>query len=96
MERWYLIDESTKPNMIGGFENQAFRDYKNDAFMESLSTDIASTVLLYNHDLSRKKKIRARLEGFYSFYSCSFLYNETELSLRFVFLFCVTSSALRH
>lgn len=62
MERWYLIDESTKPNMIGGFENQAFRDYKNDAFMESLSTDIASTVLLCNYDLSRKKKIRAIIQ----------------------------------
>ncbi len=62
MERWYLIDESTKPNMIGGFENQAFRDYKNDAFMESLSTDLASTVLLCNHDLSRKRKIRAIIQ----------------------------------
>lgn len=57
-KKWYLINENTTPNMIGGFENQAFLDFKNDAFMESLSTDIASTVILYKHDLSFDKNVR--------------------------------------
>lgn len=62
MKEWYLINSNTKPNMLGGFENQSFIDYKNDAFFESLSTDLASTVLLCSHDLSDKRKIRAIIQ----------------------------------
>ena len=63
MKEWYLINNKTKPNMIGGYENQSFCDYKQDAFEESLETDIASTVLLCNSDLSIQKEIRCIIEG---------------------------------
>ena len=63
MKEWYLIGNRTKPNMIGGYENQSFLDYKEDAFTESLETDIATTVLLYNYDLSDSKEIRGIIQG---------------------------------
>ena len=63
MKEWYLIGNKTKPNMLGGYENQSFLDYKEDAFLESLETDIATTVLLYNHDLSHSVEIRGIFEG---------------------------------
>lgn len=58
MKEWYFIDNKTKPNMLGGYENQSFLDYKDDAFFESLETDIATTVLLYNHDLCKSIELR--------------------------------------
>lgn len=63
MKEWYLIGNKTKPNMIGGYENQSFLDYKEDAFSESLETDVATTVLLCNSDLSVKNEIRCIIEG---------------------------------
>lgn len=63
MKEWYLIGNKTKPNMIGGFENQSFLDYKEDAFGESLETDIATTVLLCNSDLSEQREIRCIIQG---------------------------------
>jgi len=63
MKEWYLIGNKTKPNMLGGYENQGFLDYKEDAFAESLETDIATTVLLCNSDLSVKKEIRCIMQG---------------------------------
>ncbi len=63
MKEWYLIGANTKPNMLGGYENQSFLDYKEDAFAESLKTDIATTVLLYNYDLSDSKEIRGIIQG---------------------------------
>ncbi len=63
MKEWYLIGNNTKPNMLGGYENQSFIDYKNDAFIESLETDIATTVILYNCDLSNRKEIRGIIQG---------------------------------
>lgn len=63
MKEWYLIGNKTKPNMLGGYENQSFLDYKEDAFAESLETDIASTVLLFNHDLSQSKELRGVIQG---------------------------------
>lgn len=63
MKEWYLIGNKTKPNMLGGYENQSFLDYKEDAFAESLETDIASTVLLCNSDLSIKEEIRCIMQG---------------------------------
>lgn len=63
MKEWYLIGSNTKPNMLGGYENQAFNDYKDDAFAETLETDIADTVTLYNYDLSISKEIRCIIEG---------------------------------
>lgn len=63
MKDWYLIGNNTKPNMIGGYENQGFLDCKDDAFAEALETDIADTVQLYNYDLSESKNIRAIIQG---------------------------------
>lgn len=63
MKEWYLIGNNTRPNILGGYENQSFIDYKDDAFIESLETDIATTVILYNYDLSESKKIRCIIQG---------------------------------
>lgn len=63
MKDWYLIGNNTKPNMIGGYENQCFLDCKDDAFSETLDTDIATTVVLYNYDLSESKEIRGIVQG---------------------------------
>lgn len=63
MKEWYLIGNKTKPNVLGGYENQAFLNYKEDAFAESLETDIADTVLLYNHDLSQFTELRGIIQG---------------------------------
>lgn len=58
MQEWYLMTPETRPNIIGGFENDAFLDYKEDAFAEALSTDIAKTVILCNSDMTEIGKIR--------------------------------------
>lgn len=63
MKEWYLIGNKTKPNVLGGYENQNFLDYKEDAFSEALETDVATTVLLCNSDLSIQKEIRCIIEG---------------------------------
>lgn len=63
MKEWYLLTSGTRPNSIGGYENDGFLDYKEDAFQESLTTDIATTVKLYNHDLSESKDIRCIIQG---------------------------------
>ena len=63
MQEWYLIGNNTKPNMIGGYENEGFLDCKDDAFYETLETDLADIVILYNYDLSESKEIRGIVEG---------------------------------
>lgn len=63
MKGWYLIGNNTRPNITGGYENQSFLDYKDDALAESLETDIADTVILYSHDLSEFKQIRGIMQG---------------------------------
>lgn len=63
MKEWYLIKSNTRPNLIGGYENQSFLDYKDDAFSESLDTDLADTVILYNYDLSKSKVIKGIIQG---------------------------------
>ena len=63
MKEWYLLTPQTRPNEIGGYENDAFVDYRDDAFQEALSTEIASTVLLYNSNLSQHKTIRCIIQN---------------------------------
>ncbi len=63
MKEWYLIGGHTKPNMTGGYENQAFLDNKEDAFAESLETDIAVTVTLFSSDLSKARKVRCIIQN---------------------------------
>lgn len=60
---WYLLNNTTHPNSIGGYENESFDDFKNDAFIEALSTSVASDVELYYSDLTLCKKTRAIIEG---------------------------------
>lgn len=62
-KEWYLMNQTTRPNITGGFENESFLDYKEDAFAESLETDIASTVFLYSSDLSTAQQIRCIIQG---------------------------------
>ena len=63
IKEWYLITPSTRPNITGGYENDSFLDYKEDAFFESLDTDIAVDLALYNHDLSENQQIRGIIQG---------------------------------
>ena len=44
----------TKFVSLGGFENDAFLDYRDNAFAESLDTEIGTTIELFNHDLSER------------------------------------------
>lgn len=62
MQEWYLMTQNTKPNATGGFESDTFLDYKEDAFMESLQTEIGKTVQLYNYDLSECTDIRCIIQ----------------------------------
>ena len=62
-KEWYLLSSSTKPNSIGGYENEVFEDYKDDAFSETLETDLGITVILYNHDLSESQEVRCIIQG---------------------------------
>lgn len=62
-KEWYLMTDSARPNSLGGFENDAFLDFKDDSFTETLQTNIAKTVLLCNSDLSQKKQIRCVIQG---------------------------------
>ena len=61
MKEWYLIDRPSTTS--GGYENEAFNDYRNDAIYDMLETDLADIVILYNYDLSESKEIRGIVEG---------------------------------
>ena len=63
MQEWYLMTPTTRPNITGGFENDSFLDYKEDAFMEALQTDIAKTVTLYYSDLTEVGEVRMIISG---------------------------------
>ena len=58
MKDWYLMTSNTSPNVLGGYENDAFLEEKSDAFIESLDTAIGTTVMLYNSDLSEIGLVR--------------------------------------
>ena len=63
MKEWYLIGSNTSPNMTGGYENQGFLDCRDDAFAESLQTEIATDAILYNCDLSEATEVRCIIQG---------------------------------
>lgn len=63
IKEWYLITPDTRPNITSGFENDAFVDYKDDAFAEVLTTDIADDLILYNYDLSKSVALRGIVQG---------------------------------
>ncbi len=62
MKDWYLLTPNSRPNEIGGYENDSFLEYKADAFEESLQTDIACTVTLFNSDLSEARQMRCIIQ----------------------------------
>jgi hypothetical protein len=63
MQDWYLMTSTTRPNLTGGFENEAYLNYKDDAFAETLDTDIASNVTLYSSDLSTNLLTRCVIQN---------------------------------
>ena len=63
IKEWYLITPNTRPNVTSGFGNDAFVDYKDDAFAEVLDTDIADDLILYNYDLSKSVELRGVIQG---------------------------------
>ena len=63
IKEWYLITPDTRPNITSGFGNDAFVDYKEDAFAEVLTTDIADDLILYNYDLSKSVELRGVIQG---------------------------------
>lgn len=63
IKEWYLITPDTRPNITSGFGNDAFVDYKDDAFAEVLTTDIAGDLTLYNYDLSKSVELRGVIQG---------------------------------
>lgn len=63
IKEWYLITPNTRPNITSGFGNDAFVDYKDDAFAEVLTTDIADDLILYNYDLSKSVELRGVIQG---------------------------------
>lgn len=63
MKEWYLLTSQTRPNSIGGYESEAFEDFKDDAFLEAIQTSIGKTVTLYNCDLSERKEVRCIIQA---------------------------------
>lgn len=63
MKEWYLLTSQTRPNSIGGYESEAFEDFKDDAFLEAIQTNIGKTVILYNYNLSERKEIRCIIQA---------------------------------
>ena len=63
IKEWYLITPDTRPNITSGFGNDAFVDYKDDAFAEVLATDVADDLILYNYDLSKSVELRGVIQG---------------------------------
>lgn len=63
MKEWYLIDNATKPNMLGGYETDSFNDFKTDAFSETLYSGIGKSVLLYDPSLKDSQMIRCIIQN---------------------------------
>jgi hypothetical protein len=63
MQEWYLMTPNTRPNITGGFENETYSNYKDDAFAEALETDIATTVTIYDSKLANPKIMRCVVQN---------------------------------
>lgn len=62
MKEWYLIGNNTKPNMTGGYESDAFNDFKDDAFSEVLDSPIGKIVKIYNSSMTECKTLRCVIQ----------------------------------
>lgn len=61
MKEWYLIG---RPSMTsGGYENEVFKDYRDDAISDFLDTELADDLTLYNYDLSKSVELRGVIQG---------------------------------
>lgn len=63
MKDWYLLTPETRPNLTGGFENDSFTDFKEDALYEAFETDLASAVTLYDSYLNKIKDMRCIVQN---------------------------------
>lgn len=63
MKEWYLMTPRKQTTSLGGYEVDAFCDYKDAAFNETVNSDIGDTVEIYNHDLSQVKIVRCKIQG---------------------------------
>lgn len=63
MKNWYLLTPETRPNLTGGFENDSFTDFKDDALYEAFETDLSSTVTLYDSCLNKIKDIKCIVQN---------------------------------
>lgn len=50
-------------DQLSGFENDAFNDFAQEGFLESLDTEIATDIEICNYDLSECKPIRAVIQN---------------------------------
>lgn len=62
MKEWYLIGNNTMPNMTGGYESDAFNDFKDDAFSEVLDSPIGKIVKIYNSSMTECKTLRCVIQ----------------------------------
>ena len=63
MKEWYLLTPETRPNLTGGFENDSFLDFKDDALYESFETDLSSAITLYDSSLNKIRDTKAIIQG---------------------------------
>ena len=56
-KEWYLMHPPHE--ILSGFEEEALADFCQDGLEETLESDIADDVILYNYDLSESKPIKA-------------------------------------
>lgn len=60
-DKWYLMN--TNYDTVSGFESDDFNDFAEDAFLESLDSNIGESVEICNCDLSEKKSTRVIVQG---------------------------------
>lgn len=63
MKSWYLLTPETRPNLTGGFENDSFTDFKEDALYEAFETDLSSTVTLYDCCLNKIQNTKCIIQN---------------------------------
>ena len=54
MKEWYLINRPSTTS--GGFEDESFNNYREDVLLDILDTELATTVTIYNYDLSESRE----------------------------------------
>ena len=60
-KEWYLL--TTPYDQVSGYESDAYDDFAQEGFLESLGSEIATTVELCNYDLSERTTIKAVIQN---------------------------------